>query len=480
MSPEGRGSTVAEVAVELPNPLRPYAGGLSEVRVQGDTVLEALKDLERRHPALAPYLFGPADAVRRNLAVFVNEVDFRELEGARTPLRADDRLALVPALSGGAPDPLSPDERARYGRHLNLPGLGEAGQRKLRNARVLLVGTGGLGAPAALYLAAAGVGTLGVVDFDRVELSNLQRQVLFATPDVGRSKVEVTGGRLRALNPHVRIETFEGQLTPINAMNLVRKFDLVVDGSDNFATRYLVNDACVLAKKPDIFGSVYRFEGQATVFDGRVGPCYRCLFPEPPPAELVPSCAAAGVLGVVPGLLGLVLATEAIKLLAGIGEPLVGRLLIYDALALRFRELPIRKDPGCVLCGPAATQHALLDDYATFCGEPVRDDNEGPEEVSVTELRAEMRGPEPPMLVDVREPHEWTEGHIDGATLVPFDELNARAGEFSPTQAMVVYCANGNRSLWAIRLLRAKGFVKVHSLRGGFVEWTRDDPASGM
>lgn len=354
-----------------------------------------------------------------------------------------------------------------------------AGQRKLRAAKVLLVGTGGLGAPAALYLAAAGVGQIGLVDFDRVDLSNLQRQILYSTADVGRPKLEAARARLEGMNPRVRIVPHEARLDSSNALEILRPYDVVVDGTDNFPTRYLVNDASVLLGKPNVYGSIYRFEGQVSVFDARRGPCYRCLYPEPPPPDLVPSCAEAGVLGVLPGVVGVLQATETVKLLLGIGEPLVGRLVLYDALEMRFRELRLKKNPECVLCSPHATQKGLID-YPAFCGVPNPGStvDAGVPEVSPEELQAELASGDPPVLVDVREPEEWAISKIAGALEIPKGELPQRVDELTRARSLVLYCRAGGRSADATRTLLDLGFSHVRSLRGGINAWAeRVDPS---
>ncbi|MGI0128948.1 MAG: molybdopterin-synthase adenylyltransferase MoeB, partial [Thermoplasmata archaeon] len=378
--------------------------------------------------------------------------------------------------SGGA---LTAEELHRYSRHLLLGEVGIEGQKKLRNAKVLLVGAGGLGSPTALYLAAAGVGEIGLVDFDRVDLSNLQRQVLFSSQDVGRAKVDAAAERLTAMNPGVRVRAHPEKLTAANALEMLRPYDVIVDGTDNFPTRYLINDASVLLGKPTVYGSIYRFEGQASVFDARRGPCYRCLYPEPPPAGMVPSCAEAGVLGVLPGLIGTVQATETVKLLLGAGEPLIGRLLLFDALSMRFQELKLRKNPECVLCGPHATQTGLID-YPAFCG---IDDSAtgsaggGVPGVAPEELRAELEGEDPPFLLDVREPGEWEIAHLPTAHLVPKAQLSDRLNELTDARRIVVYCKMGGRSAEAARLLLDLGFTGVRSLTGGLDAWaTTIDP----
>jgi sulfur-carrier protein adenylyltransferase/sulfurtransferase len=342
-----------------------------------------------------------------------------------------------------------------------------------------LVGAGGLGAPTALYLAAAGVGEIGLVDFDEVDLSNLQRQVLYTTADLGRPKLDAAKERLTALNPEVKIVPLSERLTADNAMDALRPYDVVVDGTDNFATRYLVNDACVLLGKPNVYGSIYRFEGQASVFDAARGPCYRCLYPEPPPPDLVPSCAEAGVLGVLPGLIGTIQATETVKLLLGTGEPLIGRLLLYDALAMRFRELRLRKNPECVLCSPHATQKGLID-YPAFCGvaPPAATAGDGLPEISPEELRDELAGADPPTLVDVREPNEWEIVHLPNAQLIPRGQLPDRLNELTSARRLVVYCRTGGRSSQATQLLLDLGFSNVRNLTGGITAWAqRIDPS---
>ena len=370
--------------------------------------------------------------------------------------------------------PLSHDELIRYARHLALPHVGVEGQRRLKGARVAIVGAGGLGSPAALYLAAAGVGTIGLVDCDVVDISNLQRQVLHGTDAAGRSKLESARARLRDLNPHVAVETFDTRLSSADALDVLGRFDVVVDGSDNFPTRYLVNDACVLLGKPDVYGAIFRFDGQVAVFDARRGPCYRCLYAEPPPPELVPSCAEGGVLGVLPGIVGSIQGMEAIKLLLGIGEPLVGRLLLVDGLATRFRELTVRKDPECPVCGPNPTVTRLID-YGEFCGYPApgsgsRDDAE----ISAGDLvAARARDPEL-LLVDVRAPVEREIARLAGATHVPLGELAARLSELDGHREVVTYCHRGVRSLRAAEILRAAGFSRVRSLRGGIDAWARE------
>ena len=367
--------------------------------------------------------------------------------------------------------PLSHDELIRYSRHLILPEVGVGGQRKLKAARVLVVGAGGLGSPVALYLTAAGVGTIGLVDGDVLDLSNLQRQVLHGTSAVGRPKVESGEARLRDLNPHVRVEPIGERLTSANAREVVRAFDVVADGSDNFPTRYLVNDACVLESKPNAYGAILRFDGQASFF-APDGPCYRCLFAEPPPPGLVPSCAEAGVVGALPGLIGSIQALEVIKRILGVGESLVGRLLLVDALRMRTREIAVRRDPACPVCGEAPTIRELVD-YEAFCG-LAAGAAAAPGSVEPAALAGEIAAGERPLLLDVREPWEWEVVHLEGAMLVPLGELPSRLGELDARGAIVTLCHHGTRSGRAQELLLAAGFAKVRNLAGGIDAWAEE------
>jgi molybdopterin/thiamine biosynthesis adenylyltransferase/rhodanese-related sulfurtransferase len=373
---------------------------------------------------------------------------------------------------------LSKEEIQRYSRHLIMPEVGLEGQLKLKRARVLMIGTGGLGAPLGLYLAAAGVGHLGLVDFDVVDSSNLQRQVTFTTGDVGKSKSEAAKARLSALNPMIEIQSFETRLTSENALELFRDFDIIVDGTDNFPTRFLVNDACLLLGKPNVYGSIFRFEGQATVFGYPGGPCYRCLYPEPPPPGLVPSCAEGGVLGVLPGIVGSIQAMETIKLILGAGDPLVGRLLLFDALAMRFRELKLRKNPDCPMCGEHRTINKLID-YEEFCGirgEEAPPMTDGIAEITPRDLKARQDRGDDLFILDVREPHEYQICNLHGK-LIPLGELPRRVAELDTSREMVVYCRSGKRSADAIRFLQKAGFKKLLNLKGGVLAWSDEvDP----
>ena len=374
---------------------------------------------------------------------------------------------------------LSKEEVLRYSRHLIMPEVGMDGQLKLKAAKVLCIGTGGLGAPLGVYLAAAGVGRIGLVDFDTVDLTNLQRQILFNTTDVGRPKIEAAADRLRHMNPEIQIEMFETRLTSENALDLFKDYDIIVDGTDNFPTRYLVNDACVLLGKPNVYGSIFRFEGQVSIFGAPGGPCYRCLYPEPPPPGLVPSCAEGGVLGVLPGIVGSIQAAETLKLIIGKGEPLIGRLLLFDALAMRFRELKLRKNPECPVCGEHPTVTKLID-YAEFCG--IRgEEAPAPEtavpEIAPRELKARLDRGDDLFILDVREPHEYQICSL-GGHLIPLGDLSRRASEMDSSREIVAHCRTGKRSAEAVEFLRKAGFRKVLNLKGGILAWSDEvDPS---
>jgi molybdopterin/thiamine biosynthesis adenylyltransferase/rhodanese-related sulfurtransferase len=376
--------------------------------------------------------------------------------------------------------PLSNEEVLRYSRHLIMPEVGMEGQLKLKKAKVLLVGSGGLGAPLGLYLAAAGVGRLGIVDFDAVDFTNLQRQVTFGTSDVGRKKLEAARERLHNLNPEIQIDTYETRLTSENALDILREYDIVADGTDNFPTRYLVNDACVLLGKPNVYGSIFRFEGQASIFGYPGGPCYRCLYPEPPPPGLVPSCAEGGVLGVLPGIIGCIQAMETLKLILGNGQPLVGRLLLFDALRMRFRELKLRKNPDCPVCGEHRTITELID-YAEFCG--IRGEEKEPvvsseiPEMTPKELKTRLDRGDDLFILDVREPHEYQICNLRGH-LIPLGDLPKRISELDSSREIVAHCRSGKRSADAVQFLSMAGFRKVWNLKGGILAWSDEvDPS---
>ena len=475
------------VTIHIPTPLRRFTSDQGEVQVDGGTVAEAMADLTRRFPALQRHLYTDDGALRSFVNLFLNDEDVRHLDREGTPVASGDTLSIIPSIAGGAggavsvletareveelPD-LSPAEIRHYSRHLILPEVGTLGQKKLKAAKVLTIGAGGLGSPLGLYLAAAGVGTLGMVDFDVVDESNLHRQVLFGRSSVGKPKIQAAAERLRDINPHIQIVPHEVRLDSSNALELFKDYDLVVDGTDNFPTRYLVNDACVLLGKPNVYGSIFRFEGQVSVFWGAKGPCYRCLFPEPPPPGLVPSCAEGGVLGVLPGIIGSLQANEVIKLIVGAGDPLIGRLVLFDALKLKFRELKLRKNPECPVCSENPTQHELID-YEQFCGiDPRGDQVEQAFEIYPPELKAWLDEGRPVTILDVRNPQEYEICRIDGAKLIPLPELQDRLGELDPADTIVAHCHHGGRSARAVNFLRQMGFSRAVNLGGGIDAWS--------
>lgn len=377
---------------------------------------------------------------------------------------------------------LSQEEVLRYSRHLIMPEVGVDGQEKLKNASVLLIGCGGLGSPLGMYLSAAGVGHLGLVDFDVIDFTNLQRQVMFGTSDVGRPKVEASKDRIATINPNVKVTTYRSKLNSDNVLEIFKDYDIIIDGTDNFPTRYLVNDACVFLKKPNVYGSIFRFEGQATVFWAQKGPCYRCLYPEPPPPGMVPSCAEGGVLGILPGLIGLIQATEAIKLILGKGDPLIGRLLLFNALDMKFREVKLQKDPECPVCSAKPTITSLID-YEQFCGiglgqEEATVSANGMKEITVSELKSMIDRHDKFILVDVREPHEYQIGRIPGSRLIPLGEVAQRANELDTADDIVVHCRSGGRSAKAIQTLQKMGFKRLRNLKGGILAWSDEiDPS---
>jgi len=462
----------------IPTPLRPFAGKQEFVEVEGKTVGDALQRLVGQYGDLRRHLYNEDGRLRSFVNIYVNDEDIRHLDREQTALTAGDTISIVPSVAGGsgaavdAPE-LTREEVQRYSRHLIMPEVGVDGQRKLKAARVLCVGAGGLGAPAAMYLAAAGVGTLGLVDFDAVDASNLHRQVIYDTTDVGKRKLEAARNRLTAMNPSVKVVMHEVALTSKNALEVLKDYDVILDGTDNFQTRYLVNDACVLLGKPNAYGSIFRFDGQASVFAVKGGPCYRCLYPEPPPPGLVPSCAEGGVLGVLPGVIGVIQATEAIKLILGSGQPLIGRLLLYDALQMRFRELKLRRDVDCPICGDHPTIHALID-YDQFCGvvpAHAQPAISGVPEITAEQMKAKMDRGEDFFLLDVREPNEYQICRIEGAKLIPLGELAQRTSELDKNREMIIHCKVGARSAKAVSLLQERGFNRVSNLKGGILAW---------
>ena len=474
--------------IHIPAPLRAYADERRTVDIEGATVEEALANLVRKHPAIGKHLFGETGKLRQFVNVYRNEEDIRYLDREKTALDPADEISIVPSVAGGteggAARNLKPEEIRRYSRHLTLPEFGMEGQRKLKDSSVLVVGAGGLGSPLALYLAAAGIGKIGLVDYDVVDETNLQRQILYGTKDVGRKKLDAARETLRDANPFVEVETFDAALSSDNALDIFSGFDLVADGTDNFPTRYLVNDACVMLGIPNAYASIFRFEGQASVFGAHDGPCYRCLYEEPPPPGLVPSCAEGGVLGVLPGLAGVVQAAEAIKMLTGVGEPLVGRLLLIDALGMRFRELRIRRNPECPVCGDHPSQTGLID-YKAFCGIATSPNGDAMKqqaslpEITVRELKDRIDQGNRPFILDVRKPHEYDIANLNGA-LIPLDELAERLDELEDRKQedIVVHCRSGGRSSQAVQLMQARGFERACNLKGGVLAWSEEiDPS---
>jgi sulfur-carrier protein adenylyltransferase/sulfurtransferase len=478
----------------IPTPLRPYTDKKDAVDADGATVGELLADLTRRHNGLKAHLYNEQGKLRSFVNVYVNDEDIRYLQKEQTPVTASDTVSIIPSVAGGVGateteargkgaaavradrelPPLNNEEIKRYSRHLIMPEVGMDGQRRLKAGSVLCIGAGGLGSPAAMYLAAAGVGRIGIVDFDVVDFSNLQRQIIHGTPDVGRSKLDSARDRITAINPHVDVQTYETAVSSENALKLFEPYDVILDGTDNFPTRYLTNDACVLLGKPNAYGSIFRFEGQASVFAMKDGPCYRCLYPEPPPPGLVPSCAEGGVLGVLPGVIGVIQATEAIKLITGIGEPLVGRFMIFDALRMKFRELKLRKDPDCPVCGLHPTVTKLID-YEQFCGihpaAPEAPTVNAATEISAPELKKRLDRGDQLFILDVREPNEYQINRIAGATLIPLGEVPRRYAELDRDAETVVLCKVGGRSAKAADFLRSVGFKRVLNLKGGILDW---------
>ena len=476
------------VTINVPAALRQFTGGSSRIEVEATTAGEALESLTSQYAELRRHLYDDNNALRSFVNVYVNDEDIRHQSGGDTPVNNGDTIMIVPSIAGGVATEaevvsglpaLSNEEIARYSRHLIMPEVGLEGQRRLKAASVLMIGTGGLGAPTGMYLAAAGVGRLGIVDFDVVEASNLQRQIIHGTADIGRPKVESARDRLRDINPHIEIETHETQLTSRNALGLFANYEIIVDGTDNFPTRYLVNDACVLSGKPNVYGSIFRFEGQASVFWAEKGACYRCLYPEPPPPGLVPSCAEGGVLGVLPGIVGAIQASETIKLILGATDTLVNRLLLFDAWHMKFRELKLRKDPKCPVCGENPTVKELID-YEEFCGLRAQTSSQPAtlEEITAAELRRRLDGNEDLQIIDVREPFEFEIARIPGTKLIPLGQVVARMNEIDPARETVMHCKAGVRSAKAIEALKQAGFSgRLINLKGGITAWSDEvDP----
>ncbi|MBS1249624.1 MAG: putative adenylyltransferase/sulfurtransferase MoeZ [Chloroflexi bacterium] len=468
--------------LKIPTPLRPYADDQTEVNVKGQNVAEALDDLVTQHPALKKHLFSEAGELRPFVNLFLGSENIRHLQGVDTSINEEDILKIIPSIAGGTDLPeLSHEEIHRYSRHLLIPEVGLAGQKKLKAASVLVIGTGGLGSPVALYLAAAGIGRIGLVDYDVVDFSNLQRQVIHGESQLDELKVESARERMLDINPSIEVDVYNELFTSENAFRIAKPYDLIIDGTDNFPTRYLVNDLCVMTGKPNVYGSIFRFEGQASVFDAQEGPCYRCLFPEPPPPGLVPSCAEGGVLGVLPGTIGTIQATEAIKLILGIGDSLAGKLLLYNALDMSFDFVNLRKNPDCKVCGsdPEVTE---LIDYEEFCGMPAHDHGAGSagEEWDITalELKERLEKEDDIHLIDVREPHELEISSLEGADLIPMGQLASRMHKLDSAEEIVLFCKSGTRSTRALEILASAGFRRIKNLKWGINNWAVEvDPS---
>jgi molybdopterin/thiamine biosynthesis adenylyltransferase/rhodanese-related sulfurtransferase/molybdopterin converting factor small subunit len=469
------------VTIIIPTALRQHTDNEDELKLNARTVSDALKELVTAFPSLRRHLYSESGRLRNFINIYLNEEDIRYKEGESTALKDGDTLMIVPAVAGGAHSSVeeghnskvsfSSGEFARYSRHLIMPEVGLEGQSKLKAASVLIIGAGGLGTPSATYLAAAGVGRIGIVDFDVIERSNLHRQVLYSEQDIGKSKAEIARRRLLEINPNIGVEVHKVRLDSSNALEILGAYDIILDGTDNFPTRYLVNDACVLLGKPNVYASIFRFDGQASVFYAREGPCYRCLYSEPPPPGLVPSCAEGGVLGVLPGVMGSIQAAETIDLILGKGRPLIGRLLLFDALDMSFKELKLRKNPDCSVCGPNPTVTKLID-YEAFCG--VAEDANPELEVTPKALKQLIDDGKDMVILDVREPFEYEIAHLDNAKLVPLGELAAHVNELDTARPIVVYCHTGMRSAQAVRFLNGLGYKKAKNLRGGIRAWVSE------
>jgi len=480
------------VKVLIPYALRAFTGRSAEVEVEGATAGEAIRALSEAYPELKAHLFADGGELRSFVNLFAGGVNLNTLQGLDTPLAADSELMIVPAIAGGsetsapeqalsnrsaAAEPkigLTNQEIARYSRHLLLPEIGVAGQEKLKAARVLIVGMGGLGAPLALYLAAAGVGTIGIIDYDLVDESNLQRQVIHSTRDVGRPKVASARDRIKGINPHVNVLTHSAALTSKNALEIFKDYDIVADGTDNFQTRYLINDACVFLGKRNVYGSVFQFDGQASVFGEKDGPCYRCLFPTPPPPGLVPSCAEGGVMGILPGVIGNIQAAETIKLIVGGAKTLAGRLLLFDAWRMTFRELQVRKDPDCPVCGANPTIRELID-YEEFCGLKKNPNEKPVESITALELKKRLDDGHRIQFIDIREPHERAIVKFPGALVIPLGQLVRRMDELDTSADAVFLCKIGLRSIPGIRALQEAGYSgRLLNLQDGLNAWARE------
>jgi len=463
----------------IPSALRQYTDNNDALESAGQTVGEVLEDLTTQYPMLKNHLFSDNGRLRNFVNIYVNEDDIRTKQQEQTLIKEGDVVSIIPSIAGGNISvaetnrvDLSSEEISRYSRHILMPEVGIDGQKKLKSSSALIVGLGGLGSPLSLYLAAAGMGRLGLVDSDVVDQTNLQRQIIYSEDQVGKSKIQSAKNRLKGINPHIRIDTYDTFFTSENAMDLAAPYDMIIDGTDNFATRYLANDVSVLQGKPNVHGSIFRFDGQVSVFNAKEGPCYRCLYPEPPPPGMIPTCAEGGVLGILPGIIGMIQAAEAIKIALGQGDTLVGRLLIFDAMRMKFRELKLNKDPNCPICStnPSITE---LIDYETFCGVGINaaDVLEDDWYIQPLELKNILDSGQKPKIVDVRLPQEYAIARLEDSELIPLANLEVNLHMLNRDEEIIVLCRSGIRSAQAVKFLREAGFRKVKNLEGGILAW---------
>ncbi len=463
--------------LKIPSPLRRFTNGQASLDVNGKNVEEVLNELFSEYPDIKNHLMEDDGNLRNFVNIFINSENIRQKGGLSTLVDDGSDIRIIPSIAGGNSE-LTQEELIRYSRHLSLPEVGVSGQKKIKASKVLVIGVGGLGSPVSLYLAAAGVGTMGLVDFDVVDESNLQRQVLFGVDQKNKSKLESATERLKNLNPHTKYILHKVALSSENALDIIKDYDIVIDGTDNFPTRYLVNDACVLLGKPNVYGSIYRFDGQVSIFNYDKGPCYRCLYPAPPPPGLVPSCAEGGVLGVLPGIIGTLQANEALKIILNIGDLMVNRFLLFDALSMEFNELKITKDENCVVCGSNPSITKLID-YKQFCG-ILNDDNkqEDFDEITVQELNDRFNNGKTFTVLDVREIHEVQIAKIKGTIHIPMKEVYNRINELNLNEEIIVHCKSGKRSAKICKLLIENNFINVKNLKGGIIAWSKEIDSS--
>lgn len=457
--------------LRIPSPLRRFTNGESSIDVNGSNVKDILEELFQIHPSIKNHLVDEDGSLRNFVNIFIEGEDIRQKGGMEAAVKEGSDLRIIPSIAGGSQN-LSKKEFIRYSRHLSLPEVGVEGQKKIKSAKVLVVGAGGLGSPVSLYLSAAGVGTIGMVDFDVVDESNLQRQVLFGMKQIGKSKLKSAKDRLQDLNPYTNFILHEMSLNSENAIDIIKDYDMVVDGTDNFPTRYLVNDACVLQNKPNIYGSIYRFDGQVSIFNYNNGPCYRCLYPSPPPPGLVPSCAEGGVLGVLPGIIGTLQANEVLKIILEIGDLMVGRFLLFDALLMEFSELKINKNNNCAVCGINPSQTELID-YKEFCGIDSKVEKFEYSEIDVLELNEQLNDGSSPIIIDVRENFELEISRLEEAIHIPMNDIPKRINELNADKNYVILCRTGVRSAQICEFLTNQHFKYISNLKGGINEWVQ-------